>query len=76
MNIKKDIYIYIHIIYIHTHKHTHTHTSYKRLTSALKTQTKSEGMEKSIPCKFKSKVSQGNNTYIKQRLSQKTKDIT
>lgn len=31
----------------------HIYSDYKRLTSDLKTQTESEKMEKSIPCKWK-----------------------
>ena len=43
------------------------YAAYSGLTSDLKTQkTENEGMEKAIPCKWKSKVSQGTNTYIRQ----------
>ena len=39
---------------------------YKRLTSYPKTQIESEGMEKGIPRKWKSKESQGSNTCMRQ----------
>ena len=39
---------------------------YKRTTSDLGTQTESEGMEKDIPCKWKSKQSWSSNSHIRQ----------
>ena len=35
---------------------THIHVAYERLISDLKTQTESEGMDKGIACKWKSKA--------------------
>ena len=45
---------------------THTYVVYKRPTSDLETQTESEGMDKGIPCKWKSKESWNSNTHIRQ----------
>ena len=46
---------------------THIYAAYKRLTSDLKThKTKSKGMEKDSPCKWKSKESWSNNSRIRQ----------
>ena len=50
----------------------HIYAACKKLTSNLEAQTESEGMEKSIPCKQKSKDSQGSNNCIRQnRLENK-----
>ena len=64
-------------------KKTHLYAVYKTPTLDLgHIQTESEGMEKNIPCKWKSKESWSNNSHIrqktlKQRLLQETKnDIT
>ena len=43
----------------------HIHAAYRSLPSDLNTQTKSERMEKGIPCKCKSKESWGSNTCIR-----------
>ena len=57
-------------------KTRHIYAVYKRPTSDLGTlQTESEGMEKDIPCKWKSKESWSRNTHIRQN-SFKTKTIT
>ena len=52
---------------------THIYAVYKRPTSDLgHIQTESEGMEKDIPCKWKSKESWSSNTHIRQnRLENK-----
>ena len=50
-----------------THTHTHIHTVYNGLILDLgHIQTESEGMEKGIPCKYKSKESWSSNTPIRQ----------
>ena len=49
------------------HTHTHIHTVYNGLILDLgHIQTESEGMEKGIPCKYKSKESWSSNTPIRQ----------
>ena len=46
---------------------THIYAVYKRTTSDLGTHTtESEGMEKDIPCKWKSKESWTSNSHITQ----------
>ena len=46
---------------------THIYAVYKRSTSDLgHIQTESEGMEKDIPCKWKSKESWSSNSRIRQ----------
>ena len=44
---------------------TQIYAVYKRPTSDLGTQTESEGMEKNISCKWKSKESWSSNTLIR-----------
>ena len=45
---------------------THIYAVYKKLTSDLKTQTESQGIDKDIPCKWESKDSRSSNTHIRQ----------
>ena len=46
---------------------THIYALYRRPTSVLGTHTtESEGMEKDIPCKWKSKESWSSNSHIRQ----------
>ena len=55
--------------YTHTHTHTHTHTLYNGSILDLgHIQTESEGMEKGIPSKYKSKESWSSNTIRQNRL--------
>ena len=53
---------------------THIYAVYKRPTSDLWTYRQSEGMEKDIPCKWKSKESWSSNSHIK--IDFKIKTIT
>ena len=56
---------------------TLTYAAYKRPTSNLRTQTENEGIEKDIPCKWKSKESRSSNSHIRQnRFKNEVRDKT
>ena len=47
---------------------TYIYAVYKRPSSNLGTHTESEGIEKGIPCQWKSKESWSSNTYIRKNI--------
>ena len=53
---------------------THVYAVHKRPTSDLGTQTESEGMEKDIPCKWKSKA--GVAILVSDKIDFKIKNVT
>ena len=58
-----------HVSWLTRYKNkAHIYAACKKLTSNLETQTESQGTEKGIPCKQKSKESCNVNTRIKQIL--------